>query len=202
MPLLPRSIAAWPAALLSAALTCYAGAASAQIREPGNHLAYTLELEPHLVVQYDRKWGARGTGLGPGLRATLPIIKNGPIPQINNSLGIGLGVDWAIFTGCEGQPNSADCAVNQFWIPVVAQWNFFFTPVVSTFAELGAAVTHRRLSYSKNCPFLTENSCEGSDLELFQPVLFVGGRFSFSKTAGLLVRVGTPYVSIGADFTL
>ena len=38
------------AALLGLALASYAGAASAQIREPGNHLAYSLEIEPHLLV--------------------------------------------------------------------------------------------------------------------------------------------------------
>lgn len=200
---LPRPVAtSLTAALLGLALASYASAASAQIRQPGNHLAYSLELEPHLLVQYDRTWGARGSGLGPGIRATIPVVKNGPIPSINNSLGVGFGFDWAIFNDCEGKPNSADCSVNQFWVPVVAQWNFFFTPVVSVFAELGAAVTHRKLSYSKNCPFLTDGPCHVSDLELFQPVLFVGGRFSFSKTAGLLVRLGTPYISIGADFTL
>ena len=198
-----RSTRTWSAsALLGAALTLYAGGASAQIKQPGQHLAYSIELEPHLLMQFDRSWGARGVGYGPGFRATIPILQNGPIPKINNSLGIGAGLDWAIFNDCDGKAESADCTVNQIWVPVVAQWNFFFTPIVSAFAELGAAVTHRKLDYSKNCPFITDSECQASSLAWFQPVLFVGGRFSFSKTAGLLLRLGTPYLSIGADFTL
>jgi hypothetical protein len=198
-----RSTRTWLAsALLAAVLVTYASSALAQIKEPGRHRAYSIELEPHLLMQFDRTWGARGVGYGPGFRATLPILQNGPIPKINNSLGIGAGLDWSIFNDCDGKAESADCTVNQVWVPVVAQWSFFFTPIVSAFAELGASLTNRKLDYSKNCPFVSDSECQKQNFSWFQPVLFVGGRFSFSKTAGLLVRLGTPYLSIGADFTL
>lgn len=188
--------------LVGAAIATCSGVASAQIKQPGNHLRYSVELEPHLILQHDRRWGARGSGYGPGFRATIPILQNGPIPKINNSFGIGVGLDWSIFNDCAGRPDSADCTVNQIWVPVVAQWNFFFTPIISIFGELGGGLTHRKLDYSKNCPFLSDGECQASNTDFFQPVLFVGGRFSFSKTAGMVVRLGTPYLSIGADFTL
>ena len=135
-----RSARTWSAsALLGAALATYAGGASAQIKAPGQHLAYSVELEPHLLMQFDRSWGARGVGYGPGFRATIPILQNGPIPKLNNSLGIGAGLDWSMFNDCDGKAESAECSVNQIWVPVVAQWNYFFTPeiIAEVCSELG-----------------------------------------------------------------
>lgn len=198
----PRFTALLAAAALLVSFVTHADDAAAQIKQPGRHLTYSVELEPHLLVQYDRTWGARGSGLGPGLRVGIPLLQNGPITTINNSLALGFGLDWARFAACDGQPDSADCSVNQIWAPVVAQWNFWFTPVISAFGELGAAISHRTLDYSKGCPYLTTEQCQVRDLQLFEPVLFVGSRFSFSRNVGLLLRIGTPYLSIGADFTL
>ena len=202
MPLSLRSAPIFLTATGLLSLATYTTNASAQIKQPGQHLEYTVEIEPHLLVQYDRTWGARGSGIGPGIRVSIPLMPNGPVSTINNSLALGFGLDWTIFDGCDGQPDSAECSVNQIWAPVVAQWNFWLTPVVSVFGELGLAISHRRLNYSRNCPFLTSEQCEISDLQLFDPVLFVGARFSFSKKAGLLLRIGAPYLAIGADFTL
>jgi len=172
------------------------------IKQPGNHPIYSVELEPHLAIQWDRGWHTRGSGAGPGFRASIPFVRNGPIPQINNNIGISFGVDWAYFSGCDGQPNSADCHVSEFWFPVLAQWNFFFTPIVSAFGEVGGAMVSRRFAYGEGCPALNDADCRYSNFDIFQPVFYAGGRFLFAPTIGLVVRIGTPSLTIGADFLL
>ncbi|MEI9948895.1 MAG: hypothetical protein WDO74_07900 [Pseudomonadota bacterium] len=69
--------------------------ASAQIKQPGAHAHYSAELEPHLVVQWDEYAPCANAGFGPGFRATIPFLDNGPIPKINNNMGISFGLDWA-----------------------------------------------------------------------------------------------------------
>jgi hypothetical protein len=172
------------------------------IKQPGNHPIYSVELEPHLVVQWDRGWHTRSAGAGPGFRASIPFVRNGPVPQINNNIGISFGVDWAYFSSCDGQPNSADCHVSELWFPVLAQWNFFFTPIVSAFGELGGAMVSRSFVYGRGCPQLNEADCNYSNFDVFQPVFYVGGRFLFAPTIGMVVRLGTPSMTIGADFLL
>lgn len=176
--------------------------ARAQIKEPGRHPKYSVELEPHLVIEWDRGYKTRGAGVGPGFRASIPIVPNGPIPQINNSLAISFGVDWAYFSQCDGQPDSATCRVSEFWFPITAQWNFFFTPVISVFGEVGGALVSRRYGYDKGCPAIDAADCRYSNFTPFEPLFWGGGRFLFSPTVGMVVRVGSPSVTIGADFLL
>jgi len=172
--------------------------AEAQIKQPGAHPRYSIELEPHLIVQHSDDWLAEDEGFGPGLRLTIPLIHDGPIPTINNSLGIGFGMDVAFYDECQRRPND-DCDARMLWFPVVAQWNFFFTKVVSVFGEAGFGIVHRSADWDNGC---LSDDCDETDLDLFQPQFFGGGRFLFSDSVGLVVRLGTPYVSIGATFLL
>lgn len=172
--------------------------AEAQIKRPGAHPRYSLELEPHLLVQHDDDWLADDEGIGPGVRLSIPFLDNGPIPTINNNMAIGFGVDWAFYNQCR-RFDEDDCDVNMLWFPVVVQWNFFFTPVVSVFGEVGGGIVYRSADRDVGC---LGNNCDETDLDLFRPLFFGGGRFLFSETVGLVVRLGTPYVSIGATFLL
>src|SRR5262249_49694311 len=107
---LPRSLVrrsalhALIAALSLVALVLFSAPASAQIKEPGAHNDYVVELEPHFILDwYDYGYGpggpynfyGEGEAYGVGMRATIPFLKNGPIPKINNNMGIGFGLDWA-----------------------------------------------------------------------------------------------------------
>ncbi len=61
----------------------------------------------------------------------------GFIPSINNSVGIGVGLDWL-----NGQDhcNPGGCyGYDRLVLPVVVQWNFWFTPHWSAFGEPGLA---------------------------------------------------------------
>jgi hypothetical protein len=195
------------AALISGLLLT--GSAAAQIKVPGAHPRYSLELDPHLTLQHDRG-PFTDEGVGLGLRATVPLFHNGPVPSINNNMGISFGADYVFFgddDDCRylGRRNDyldRDCGGSALWIPVTAQWNFFFTPVVSVFAEPGLALEYTTAHWEFDCG--NGNICEADDddLDVVEFVMFVGGRFLFSNNVGMTVRLGSPYVSVGATFLL
>jgi hypothetical protein len=195
------------ALLFGLALGLFAPQASAQsiIKHPGDHPNYAVELEPHFVAQYDRTPYGNG-GFGVGFRASIPFVHNGPIPKINNNIGISFGVDWVHFADddyCDGRGDPyfypTACGGSDLWFPVTGQWNFFLTPIISVFGEFGLAIHNERWSYEAACAGC---SYHYSHLDFFEPVAFVGGRFLFGKTVGLTVRLGWPYISIGASFLL
>lgn len=181
--------------------------ANAQIKQPGAHPDYTLELDPHLVIQHAHGPFFDDEGIGFGLRASIPFVRNGPIPQINNNMAISFGGDLAFFGtdfGCRNRGNDLlgdDCSGTDLWLPVTFQWNFFFTKVVGAFFEPGLAVSYWHREWIDDCG---GDPCEqgGSDLDLAEFVVFFGGRFLFSERAGMTVRIGWPYVSVGGTFLL
>jgi len=184
-----------------------AASVHAQIDRPGAHRGYSAELEPHLVLQWSDEppWGSDGLGLG--LRATFPVIQDGPVRTINNSLGVGVGFDWSHFGDNCRVPGAGgtiyDCSGNDFWIPVVVQWNFFFSDLISAFPELGLALQH---SSWNNAVCVRANNdwyyCgDGSDNDL-ELVLWLGVRFHLAENFALTLRLGTPSVLFGASFFL
>jgi hypothetical protein len=185
--------------------------ASAQIKQPGAHARYSAELEPHLIVQWDEYAPCANSGFGPGFRATIPFLDNGPIPKINNNMGIGFGLDWAhsgISTNCAAYYRDGIYYGNGYtadiWsIPVVVQWNFFLLPKVSVFGEAGLVLQHRRYDnqYNGNCG--NNNLCNGSFSDNgATPSFAAGGRFLVSDSVGFLLRIGYPYLSAGVSILL
>jgi hypothetical protein len=98
----------------------------------------------------------------------------------------------------------ADCSVTEFWFPVVLQWNFFLTDVISVFGEPGFAIAHRRWDWQWWCDGEPDGPiCDYDDSETDIEFVFWGGaRFMFSDSVGATVRVGTPYISAGINFLL
>lgn len=188
----------------SFAVLAVSGAAAAQIKEPGQHPMYTVEIDPQLVVQYgDRATGDQGLGFG--LRAAIPFVHNGPVPTINNNIGISFGADVAFFGGDEVcrrrgvQFFADDCSAYNFWFPATAQWNFFLTPIVSVFGEFGLALQYQHWSFDGLCGN-GGNRCSATESNTdVEPTAFVGGRFLiFGRRAGLTARLGWPYLAVGA----
>jgi hypothetical protein len=196
-----------PAVLCALAALFVPRGADAQIKQPGAHPDYSLELDPHLVIQHAHGPFFDDEGIGLGLRASIPFVRNGPIPQINNNVGMSFGADFVFFGsefGCRSLNNRLlgdDCDGTDLWLPVTFQWNFFFTKVVSAFFEPGLAVSYWRRSWVDECG---ADLCDrtASDLDLAEFVVFIGGRFLFAETAGMTVRLGWPYVSVGGTFLL
>jgi hypothetical protein len=180
----------------------------AQVSRPNGHEHYTAEIEPHLVVQWEDQPAWNDDGIGVGLRASIPVMQDGPVTSINNSLALGFGLDWAHFgNDCFGPgPNPGpgrNCSANDFWVPLVVQWNFFFSDLISAFPELGLGIHHTtwdgyyctrngNVNY-----FCGSGSDTGVDL-----VLWLGVRFHLSHSFAITLRLGTPSLLLGASFFL
>ena len=211
---MPRTpLASLAAALVAAFVLLAAPAALAQIKQPGAHPDYSVEVEPHVVFQWAREPLA-DEGIGLGARFTIPFLDNGPISKINNNMGIGFGFDWVHFEDpCWGPwwrgPRdpwyfaNQDCEATVLHFPVVLQWNFFLTPVISVFGEPGLSIEHTNYNVEVYCNGPGGPICEWDGDETDVEFVFWGGaRFMFSDTFGALVRVGTPYLSAGITLLL
>jgi hypothetical protein len=186
--------------------------ASAQIKEPGNHPLYAVELEPHLIVEWSNYAPCTNDAFGPGFRAAIPFLDNGPVPKINNNMAIGFGLDWAhagINGGCgvyrvNGNYYGNGFTADVFSIPVVVQWNFFLLRKISVFGEGGLVLQHTRFDNGYGGPNCGPNNfCTGSGSDnTVDGTISVGGRFLVSDSVGFLVRLGFPYFSAGVSILL
>jgi hypothetical protein len=184
----------------------------AQIREPGAHLHYGVEVEPQLTLKLFHVPG-EASGLGPGIRFSVPILKDGPIGAWNNSLVIGAGFNWNYYQENCGVyfwedstlpprgPQRASfvkpCKAHQFIVPVVVQWNFYMSRFLTLFAEPGLSLQHERRSGDGWCD---GSPCSAKDHETKLPFVFwAGARMMMSDSVALTIRLGTPYVSTGVS---
>jgi hypothetical protein len=192
-----------PRTSLAAALIAGAGAstfaataatarADDTIKHPGDHPQYIFEAEPHLLLG----WGgpiANG-GYGVGVRFSIPIVDNGFISSINNSVAIGFGADLVHYDWCWYGNNG--CSANYLDFPVVMQWNFFVAQRWSVFGEPGLFIFD---GFFNDCP--NGNSCPGRPWGFgVEPALFLGGRYHLSSSTALTMRIGFPSFSFGFSF--
>jgi hypothetical protein len=199
---LPR---VWLAAAAGLYALCAGHAAHAQstIKQPGQRYHYAFELEPHLLVTpFDAPDYPSDGGYGLGVRGTIEILPDGFLPTLNDSVGIGFGLDWVHYDlrayrgGCsrfvptaKNVPVCVDAggngAANYVFVPLVMQWNFWLHPRWSVFGEPGFALSH--------------NSGNGFGVS---PELSVGGRFHVADGVALTLRLGYPAVTFGVSFLL
>lgn len=161
------------AATLTVALARPALADESLVIKESYHPEYSLELEPHLVVGFSGPFG-HDTVFGPGVRATFPILQDGFLKRVNDSVGIGVGADFA-------RVGHDETVVA---IPVVMQWNFWLSTHWTVFGEPGI-------------DFATGS---GRHDRVLDPIIAVGGRYHFSESVALTMRAGYPGVSVGASF--
>jgi hypothetical protein len=182
--------------------------AQSTIKSHGARPSYGVELEPHILLSpYYPPGPGDSDGLGLGARATFEILSGGFIPKINDSVGIGVGLDW-VHHGVEDRAPRGECtrfvsapnpdvpvcvevdgdaygSRNYLYVPVVLQWNFWLHRQWSVFGEPGIALRYR------------------SDDFGFNPlVLYLGGRFHFTENLTLTMRIGYPTFSAGVSFLL
>jgi hypothetical protein len=180
-----------PSAIIAAlALGCPTAALadSSTIKRPGAHPHYVFELEPHFLLGFvDPPGVGTGTGYGPGFRGTIEILDNGPIQKINNTMGIGFGVDWVHYNQggrCGDDPFCDDTAVDHYYFPLVLQWNFWLSQNWSVFGEPGVA-------------FRASPDTE----DKFDTFVIAGGaRLHFGDHVALTLRAGLPTISAGVSF--
>lgn len=202
--------------LLAAALSFVAltvgwaeiGEAQMTIKRPGDRPDYKVELEPHLLIAPFEPLGPGvGMGVGAGFRATIELAPDGFIKRINDSVGLGFGIDGIHYGGngnyrgdCtrfeNGPAGTRVCtevdtygdASNYAFGSVVMQWNFWLHRRWSVFGEPG-------LSFYLGD--LGRDPYPG-----VSPVVFVGGRFHFTENVTLTMRLGYPAFSLGVSFLL
>jgi hypothetical protein len=174
------------------------------IKRPGAHPHYRFEAEPHLLLGFvDPPGHAHGTGLGFGFRGTVELIDNGFVSSINNTVGLGFGIDYVHYShGRErcvrpGMGNGDAClalddefSVGNYWIPIVMQWNFWLSRNWSVFGEPGAAIRYQT------------GESDDNELRLEPLQFYAGGRYHFSDTLTLTMRLGYPTFAIGVSFLL
>lgn len=174
------------------------------IKKPGDHPKYVVELEPHGdIVLFHPGYGLYGNRayyydcgkgqrclayydspgfsdpeFGAGFRASIKLMDPGFVPSINDAIAITFGVD---VTNCRF------CATGygfSLWTPVALQWNFFLTDKWSVFAELGVNPRTEGFYHHVYFDFMGE----------------LGGRFHFTDRVALTMRLGYPFISVGASF--
>jgi hypothetical protein len=185
--------------------TARSACAQSTIKQPGARQQYVFEAEPHLAFGLvDPPGFGAGTGLGAGFRGTIELVKNGFIPKLNNSVGIGFGIDYVRYDGWQGprgvcerfvpgpsgvpicvRASSSIDHVNYFFLPVVMQWNFWLHRQWSVFGEPGVALYF-----------------EDGHLGFDPFTLMLGGRFHVSERVALTLRIGYPTFTFGASFLL
>jgi hypothetical protein len=161
-------------ALSLLAVLCATRRASAQsiIKHPGEHPTYGFEAEPHLALA---PFG--DGGFGPGFRGTVVVVDNGFVSSINNSIGIGFGLDWVFY----GHHCHGGCGTeSDVMLPVVMQWNFWLSPKWSVFGEPGVAFHFRG------------GPRDHFDFDPF--TFYAGGRFHFNDAVAFTLRLGAPLI--------
>ena len=170
-------------------------------------IGYATEVEPHLVVGSDPPGPGYGSGAGVGIRASFVVAPEGFIRGVNDSVAVGVGLDLGhyygslAFNGYRDQclhfePGPAGTSIctqvtsgagtyNYVFVPVVLQWNFWFTDRLSAFGEPGV-----------NVYFLGNHGFAAG------PALYIGGRFRIADRITLTARLGYPTIGIGVSFMM
>jgi hypothetical protein len=169
----------------------------AVIKNPGQHPQYSFEAEPHLAIGlFD--FGPADDGFGAGFRGTIVIVDNGFVSSINNSVGIGFGLDWVHYEHehCRPGPGRGAAVVcdehddfSLLWVPVVMQWNFWLSENWSVFGEPGLSIR------------LNDRDYYDDDIDI-DPTLYLGGRFRLTDGVHLTMRLGHPTFTLGVSFLL
>src|SRR5580658_1316327 len=190
----PWSVVVACAAFLLLTFAAHPAHADDTIKHPGDHPAYDVEIEPHgLLDPWNDVYGTLGFGLG--IRFGIPIVSNGFVPSINNSVAISFGGDWVHY-GCYDNFNG--CSADYLEFPVTLQWNFYVSQHWSVFGEPGLYVYHA--FFNDDCP-VAGGPClaPGAETSVL-PAFYVGARYFFSDAISLTMRVGFPTTSIGVSF--
>lgn len=171
------------AGVLGAAMiaTTQTAQADAIFGMPGYHNQRT-EFELHGILNpvgcgWNECWGG---AWGVGARLNIPLLRNGPIPTVNNSFALGLGADMLVYSWGDRWSRGFVGAVEPVFSANL-QWNFYFFGAFSMFVEGGVAAGF--------------GECDQVCSAWLWPGLAIGGRIHFSGRAdypALTFRFGFP----------
>jgi hypothetical protein len=209
-PMLTSAKAAGAAALVVGLLVSTRAARAEEqvvVHDARDPIGYAFEIEPHLVLGTAPPGPGYGSGAGFGLRGSFVLSPDGFIPGVNDSVALGVGVDYGHYDGALGLqgfrdqclhfepgPNGTSVCTevtsnggsyNYLFAPVVVQWNFWLTRRFSAFGEPGVDL------------YLLANHGFG-----ISPALYVGGRFQIADRITLTLRIGYPTLAFGVSFMM
>jgi hypothetical protein len=114
-------VVAFAAGFAAFVVAGHARADRSTIKSDTDHPSYFFEAEPHLTLS-----PFHGGGIGAGFEGTFNIVDQGFIKRVNDSVGVGFGVDWTN---------------NNHWLLSAAmQWNFWLSENWSVFGAPGFGV--------------------------------------------------------------
>jgi len=181
---------------ISIAVSPSVARADSTIKHPGDHPSYNVEAEPHIALGTDNIYYRYG-GFGIGGRFSIPIVHNGFVSSINNSVAISFGVDAIHYDSCY-YGNDYGCSATYLFFPVAMQWNFYVGERWSVFGEPGLFLYK---GFIDNCPPGFKGQCEAPSNFGFRPfALWLGGRYHFNENVALTLRIGWPSVTFGVSF--
>jgi hypothetical protein len=175
------------------ALTCLSSVAFAQERRDYPYpmaAAYPIEVEVHGTFGAENVYGT--TGLGAGVRLSIPLVAGMLGRRVSDNLAISFGGDILHYDNCY---YAQLCGANYLMFPVAAQWNLFFGHRVSVFGEAGAFVYK---GFFDGCGPGDSGCGAPSDLGIL-PTLAVGARIRFGSAA-FVARLGYPTITLGVSF--
>jgi hypothetical protein len=147
-----------------------------------------------------------GTAFGLGARFSIPIVHNGFIPNLNNSVAISFGLDWLHYSDCYYYFRAAGygCGANYFQFPIALQWNFYVAKRWSVFGEPGLYIYHGVFdtNYGGYCNGPGLPPCAYPNATGVDFAAWVGGRFHITDSISLTMRLGYPTLSFGGSFML
>lgn len=177
------------------------------VRDAHDPIGYSTEIEPHVVVGSAPPGSGVGSGGGIGIRASVLLAPGGFIDGINDSVAIGFGADYGRYSAAYAiggyrdqcrhfEPGPAGTSVctdvtsyggtyNYLFLPVVMQWNFWFTDRWSAFGEPGI-----------NLYYLGNHGLGAG------AALYLGGRFRLSDRITITARLGYPTLGVGVSFMM
>lgn len=128
-----------------------------------------------------------GSGLALGGRFGVPLLHNGFVDSINNSVYLNFGAD--LYNRYDRRLDGRGFGIG---IPVALQWNFYFVDEFSAFGELGVNF-YAGPAFFQGDDFLVDGTWLTTA---------VGMRYHFDPKTALHLRLGWPYASIGVEFSL
>lgn len=90
---------------------------------------------------------AYGFGLDVGVRFSIPLVKNGFIPRLNNSFELEFGGDLAYYLGYYTY------SVIIPYVEAAVRWTFYIVPKFAAYAKVGLGLGYAITAYSGFTPF-------------------------------------------------
>jgi hypothetical protein len=113
------------------------------VKKPGGLMDASEQDRPSMLSFFVELPYYGGFGIGAGARYTLPLLKNGFISTLNDSIELEFGADgWFAFYGF--------VAVG---IPVEGRWTFHITPEFSAYGKVGVGLGVAAITYANGSPY-------------------------------------------------